>query len=1021
MEAVSRIHNAEVRWRRLLGIFLLLAVVATACGSEPPDIADATDDEVGATDDEVGATDEVPETLALSDFTPEGCINVEEHLAGSDAELHAWWPFDEVYFNDDISEFDTALPLTANTAGVSDNGVVLQGLDLRGQHTYVQAPLQPSGALDFSSESDFSVDMWVRFDAPDDGGTDTPITLFPGGVGTVNATPIGEGAIRSVQRDQLDAAFDLEDQVAEAEASLAETGALPESNLRTTNPEDRFDGSVLIEHGLGEDGGWGIIVYEGTGELEIWHTAENSTTNEIGFKAEHIAEVSELFDGEWHLLAVTWDAVPRVGNENGAVYIDGQQAFLGEFGYSAETSTSTVVTDDVTIGGWSFNGNVLDEWDGWIDEVEIFQGRIPATFIQALYEAGEAGKCKPIPPTEVVCDAWFELEWNSNKSATDNTIIVEDFILRVDQIDGVGNSLAHTTGPPTIQPGNGVPENLHYNPPALAAFPQLYFGQNVLEMDTPSVLGERWSFTGLAGDSSFEAQVQVDKLSKSDLYNWTLTGQVTSTSYIQGTQTQLGTPVTTSLNETGSYTQPNAGQQPTAEILGTFPISCEAEGPPPPPVTCSIETDLADITVGVPVTVLVKNAPPNSTFMWDFGEEQYTTVGQPTQSHTYAVSDGYEIFVEVGDERIECGSIEVPPIDVDPVCSIDPTGTITPNTQVTATAAGLPASATIVWVWGDGAEETTAGALSASHTYGTPGTYEVAIIWQLGNDGGDLRCTGQVIVSEELVECTANFEPSGQLFAGRPFSAGTPAGSAATWDMGDGAFYTTDPITHTYSAPGSYTITIGGNGGETSICEVEVVQFPRVSCQQVRDAEVGEQIAVTVSETPPTNGALEYQVDWDDSTPASTGVAGDFTHTYTAAGNYSIDVSVLIDGDWMLITRCGRDIQVTEDFDFTVACDAQDWPPIGRDVDGDGAVDFQHALGDPGAFTATTNPTNLTGVSYTWAFVDSTGQSTTPNIVGPDATVVVALDPGLWTVTVTAELNGVTRTDTCSGSYGVQG
>ena len=276
-------------------------------------------------------------------------------------------------------------------------------------------------------------------------------------------------------------------------------------------------------------------------------------------------------------------------------------------------------------------------------------------------------------------------------------------------------------------------------------------------------------------------------------------------------------------------------------------------------------------------------------------------------------------------------------------------------------------------------------------------------------------------MSEELVECTANFEPSGQLFAGRPFSAGTPAGSAATWDMGDGAFYTTDPITHTYSAPGSYTITIGGNGGETSICEVEVVQFPRVSCQQVRDAEVGEQIAVTVSETPPTNGALEYQVDWDDSTPASTGVAGDFTHTYTAAGNYSIDVSVLIDGDWMLITRCGRDIQVTEDFDFTVACDAQDWPPIGRDVDGDGAVDFQHALGDPGAFTATTNPTNLTGVSYTWAFVDSTGQSTTPNIVGPDATVVVALDPGLWTVTVTAELNGVTRTDTCSGSYGVQG
>jgi cysteine-rich repeat protein len=90
------------------------------------------------------------------------------------------------------------------------------------------------------------------------------------------------------------------------------------------------------------------------------------------------------------------------------IYVDGVEVPTSL--QSGSTANITSIHDSSTpvrIGTFvNINGNFVGFWDGLIDEVEFFNRSLTASEVQAIYNAGSAGKCKaPVapPPAAAVC------------------------------------------------------------------------------------------------------------------------------------------------------------------------------------------------------------------------------------------------------------------------------------------------------------------------------------------------------------------------------------------------------------------------------------------------------------------------------------------------------------------------------------------------------------------------------------------------------------------------------------------
>ena len=86
-------------------------------------------------------------------------------------------------------------------------------------------------------------------------------------------------------------------------------------------------------------------------------------------------------DTAWHHIAVTKNGT------NVVFYIDGN-------GYtSAPYNDTFVFSGEAAIGGYSSDGAYYESFYGSIDELSIYNRALSASEIQAIYNAGSAGKC----------------------------------------------------------------------------------------------------------------------------------------------------------------------------------------------------------------------------------------------------------------------------------------------------------------------------------------------------------------------------------------------------------------------------------------------------------------------------------------------------------------------------------------------------------------------------------------------------------------------------------------------------
>jgi len=129
---------------------------------------------------------------------------------------------------------------------------------------------------------------------------------------------------------------------------------------------DSGSGSPVMDFQIGNDG----IDNDNTGFVSFIVRDDGS----VGLT--HFHSSTDLRDGNWHHVVATIDS-----SKNMKIYVDGIQD-----GSGTHTMTAGITTDTKRIGDESINGNI-DEMDGQIDEVRIYNRALTAAEVSALYQA----------------------------------------------------------------------------------------------------------------------------------------------------------------------------------------------------------------------------------------------------------------------------------------------------------------------------------------------------------------------------------------------------------------------------------------------------------------------------------------------------------------------------------------------------------------------------------------------------------------------------------------------------------
>jgi len=122
--------------------------------------------------------------------------------------------------------------------------------------------------------------------------------------------------------------------------------------------------------------------------------------------------------------------------------------------------------------------------------------------------------------------------------------------------------------------------------------------------------------------------------------------------------------------------------------------------------------------------------------------------------------------------------------------------------------AGKPFStSSFIWDFGDGSQRLTSGTASVTHSYQSPGTYNVTLVLIDTNYCNFPDSTQKTLRVAPLVKAQFQTSPTGCAPYLASFNNTSLAGQQFYWDFGDGSPISTDfSPTHLYADTGSYTI-----------------------------------------------------------------------------------------------------------------------------------------------------------------------------------------------------------------------
>lgn len=216
---------------------------------------------------------------------------------------------------------------------------------------------------------------------------------------------------------------------------------------------------------------------------------------------------------------------------------------------------------------------------------------------------------------------------------------------------------------------------------------------------------------------------------------------------------------------------------------------------------------VADFTSNctAPFTVNFTNqstAMGTMTYLWNFGDGATSTVQNP--SHTYINTGSYSVTLHVTNQYGCTDSLTF--TNYINISAINAAFHTTEGDTVCANQIIHfinDAGTTALWAFGDGGSSTLS---SPTHTYSTPGTYNVLMVAAPGTPCQD------TIIKQIVVRTPPNaqfsFTPTFSCGNAIQFNPQTTNGTSYTWNFGDNSTSTQESPLHTYINNGTYYVTM---------------------------------------------------------------------------------------------------------------------------------------------------------------------------------------------------------------------
>ncbi len=278
----------------------------------------------------------------------------------------------------------------------------------------------------------------------------------------------------------------------------------------------------------------------------------------------------------------------------------------------------------------------------------------------------------------------------------------------------------------------------------------------------------------------------------------------------------------------------------------------------------------------------------NMSYQWTLGNgSQSTAVNAST---TYPAYGTYNVKL-VAISSYGCRDSITKPITLkENITSFSSPDVICPGAAVQFANTGtVPISS--FWDFGDG---TSARGNAPTKSYAVAGTYTVTLTNQYADCAGTTTKVVTVAPPPPL-----NFQVVNDTGCTSPhtvqFNDTTAGSSNWFWDFGDGSTATTKNPSHTYAAPGNYTVTLtlttagGCTATATRANAVVVRNTPPVTISApVFGGCVPFSFAPTAS-IAAIDGVASYQWNFGDG---GTATGANPTHIYNAVGNYNVSVTI---------------------------------------------------------------------------------------------------------------------------------
>jgi uncharacterized repeat protein (TIGR01451 family) len=272
-----------------------------------------------------------------------------------------------------------------------------------------------------------------------------------------------------------------------------------------------------------------------------------------------------------------------------------------------------------------------------------------------------------------------------------------------------------------------------------------------------------------------------------------------------------------------------------------------------------------------------------STWAWDFGDGTGSS-NEPSPGYLYTGADDYTVTLTVTNASGHSDSHQ-DSVTVNPV----PTAAFSSNTPV---CLGEPVvfdnqstgAASFLWSFGDGASSSDE---DPSHSYAAPGTFTVVLT--------ATSATGCVDVVSHTVTVSslpgAAFSSNAPVCLGEPVVFDNQSTGAASflWSFGDGISISAGAPSHSYAAPGTYTVVLTATNATGCIDVVShtVTVGPLPAAGFVSNSPVYAYETMVFTNT--SVGASTSTWDFGDGVGTSTDEHP--VYSYTQVGSYTVTLT----------------------------------------------------------------------------------------------------------------------------------